>query len=104
MGLAGQELPSAEPLPRVDDEQMDYFDRQDLGHLRRRLRTAGECYARERSLYLDLVQQFFEVGPCMQSAPPLFLEVIDAGVHGRRGWQSLQLQQSCLISAMPYRA
>ncbi|KAK9795930.1 hypothetical protein WJX73_006763, partial [Symbiochloris irregularis] len=57
----GQELPSAEPLPRVDDEQMDYFDRQDLGHLRRRLRTAGESYARERSLYLELVQQFFEL-------------------------------------------
>ena len=43
---------------------MDYYDRHDLGLLRRRLRKAGEACARERELYNELVLQFFKVLHC----------------------------------------
>ena len=39
----------------------DYFDRQDLGKLRRRLRKGIEGFRRERELYLELVQEYVEV-------------------------------------------
>ena len=42
----------------------DIYDRQDMGSLRRRVRKAGETFLRERELYLSLVHQFLEVGPC----------------------------------------
>lgn len=40
---------------------LDYFDRQDLGKLRRRLRKGIEGFQRERELYLELVQNYLEV-------------------------------------------
>lgn len=40
---------------------MDYFDRQDLGKLRRRLRKGIESFQRERELYLELVKEYLEV-------------------------------------------
>lgn len=58
--MTGRELPSSEPAPRVEDESLDFYDRQDLGVLRRRLRKAGESCARERELYIECVQHFFE--------------------------------------------
>lgn len=42
---------------------LDYFDRQDLGKLRRRLRKGIETFKRERELYLELVQSYLEVRP-----------------------------------------
>lgn len=59
--------PSAEaeagPVQAEEDAgvDMDYFDRQDLGKLRRRLRKGIEGFQRERELYLELVQEFLEV-------------------------------------------
>lgn len=46
----------------VDDNlDLDYFDLQDLGRLRRRLRTGIEGFQRERELYLELVRDYLEV-------------------------------------------
>lgn len=42
-------------------EDLDYFDLEDLGRLRRRVRRAIENTQRERELYLDIVLQYFEV-------------------------------------------
>ena len=55
----------AGPVQAEEDSgaDMDYFDRQDLGKLRRRLRNAIESFQRERELYLELVQEFLEVPP-----------------------------------------
>lgn len=44
-----------------EDLDMDYFDRQDLGRLRRRLQKGIEGFRRERELYLELVQEYLEV-------------------------------------------
>ena len=40
---------------------LDYFDRQDLGRLRRKIRNAVQGYRRERELYLEIVTQYFQV-------------------------------------------
>ena len=39
---------------------LDYFDRQDLGRLRRTIRNAVQSYQRERELYLEIVLQYFK--------------------------------------------
>ena len=55
----------AEAGPNAVEEEanldMDYFDRQDLGKLRRRLRKGIEGFQRERELYLELVHAYLEV-------------------------------------------
>ena len=60
MGAAEADLG---PITVEEDENLDldYFDVQDLGKLRRRLRTGIEGFQRERELYLDLVRQYLEV-------------------------------------------
>ena len=52
------------PITEESEENidLDYFDVQDLGRLRRRLRTGIEGFQRERELYLELVRQYLEVG------------------------------------------
>lgn len=52
----------AGPVQSEEDAspEMDYFDRQDLGKLRRRLRKGIEGFQRERELYLELVQQYLQ--------------------------------------------
>ena len=49
---------------------LDYFDRQDLGRLRRKIRNAVQGYRRERELYLEIVGQYFQVTPmrCLQTS------------------------------------
>jgi hypothetical protein len=42
-------------------EDLDYFDLEDLGRLRRRVRRAIEETERERELYHEIVLQYFEV-------------------------------------------
>ena len=51
------------PITSEADENMDldFFDRQDLGRLRRRLRKGIEGFQRERELYLELVHEFLKV-------------------------------------------
>ncbi len=44
-----------------DNVDLDYFDRQDLGRLRRKIRNAVQGYRRERELYLEIVGQYFQV-------------------------------------------
>lgn len=44
-----------------DNVDLDYFDRQDLGRLRRTIRNAVQSYQRERELYLEIVLQYFKV-------------------------------------------
>ena len=44
-----------------DDVDLDYFDRRDLGRLRRRLRNAVQSFRRERELYLELVLSYIDV-------------------------------------------
>ena len=44
-----------------DNVDLDYFDRQDLGRLRRKIRNAVQGYRRERELYLEIVTQYFQV-------------------------------------------
>ena len=51
--------PGAIELP--DDVDLDYFDRHDLGRLRRRLRTAVQRFRRERERYLELVLSYIDV-------------------------------------------
>lgn len=51
--------PGAVQLP--DDVDLDYFDRHDLGRLRRRLRTAVQRFRRERERYLELVLAYIDV-------------------------------------------
>ncbi len=46
-----------------DNVDLDYFDRQDLGRLRRKIRNAVQGYRRERELYLEIVTQYFQVRP-----------------------------------------
>lgn len=43
-------------------EDMDYFDKTDLGGLRRRLRRAIEDKQREQKLYLEIVARYLQVG------------------------------------------
>ena len=59
----------AGPVQAEEDSgaEMDYFDRQDLGKLRRRLRNAIESFQRGGELYLELVQDFLAAPP-----PPPF--------------------------------
>ena len=58
----------AGPVQSEEDStpDTDYFDRQDLGKLRRRLRKGIEGFRRERELYLELVQEYIEVSPLWQ--------------------------------------
>ena len=42
---------------------LDYFDRHDLGRLRRRLRNAVQRFRRERELYIELVIAYIDVRP-----------------------------------------
>ncbi len=59
---AGSDVaPGAVELP--DDVDLDYFDRHDLGRLRRKLRTAVQRFRRERELYLELVLAYIDVSP-----------------------------------------
>ena len=43
-------------------EDADYFDKTDLGGLRRRLRRAIEDKQREQKLYLEIVARYLQVG------------------------------------------
>lgn len=57
---AGSDIrPDAVELP--DNVDLDYFDRQDLGRLRRTIGNAVQSYQRERELYLEIVLQYFKV-------------------------------------------
>lgn len=58
--------PGAIELP--DDVDLDYFDRHDLGRLRRRLRTAVQRFRRERERYLELVLSYIDVSCGTRSA------------------------------------
>lgn len=60
------------PITEESEENidLDYFDVQDLGRLRRRLRTGIEGFQRERELYLELVRQYLEVGEPQQCVHP----------------------------------
>ena len=42
-------------------EDVDYFDKTDLGGLRRRLRRAIEDKQREQKLYLEIVARYLQV-------------------------------------------
>ena len=57
----------AGPVQSEEDSiaDTDYFDRQDLGRLRRRLRKGIEGFQRERELYLELVQSYLRVICCL---------------------------------------
>lgn len=69
-GNAGSETaPGAVELP--DDVDLDYFDRHDLGRLRRRLRTAVQRFRRERELYLELVLSYIDVRDTSTYTPPI---------------------------------
>ena len=62
--------PGAVELP--DDVDLDYFDRHDLGRLRRRLRNAVQRFRRERELYLVVALSYIDVrAPLpLADAPP----------------------------------
>ena len=61
-GTGSEAAPGAVELP--DDVDLDYFDRHDLGRLRRRLRNAVQRFRRERELYLELVLSYIDVRAC----------------------------------------
>ena len=42
-------------------EDVDYFDKTDLGGLRRRMRRAIEDKQREQKLYLEIVARYLQV-------------------------------------------
>ena len=68
--------PGEEALEGADMEDgadLDYFDVEDLGRLRRSLRKAIGDTQRERELYQEIVQQYIEAGPPHQNplTPPL---------------------------------
>ena len=66
--FAGSDIrPDAVELP--DNVDLDYFDRQDLGRLRRNVRNAVQGYLRERELYLDIVVGYFKVRPTPTAIP-----------------------------------
>ena len=58
--LAGSDI-RPEAVELGDNVDLDYFDRQDLGRLRRKIRNAVQGYRRERELYLEIVTQYFRV-------------------------------------------
>ena len=58
--LAGSDI-RPEAVELGDNVDLDYFDRQDLGRLRRKIRNAVQGYRRERELYLEIVTQYFQV-------------------------------------------
>mmetsp|Transcript_8614 Transcript_8614/g.25881 ORF Transcript_8614/g.25881 Transcript_8614/m.25881 type:complete len:758 (+) Transcript_8614:498-2771(+) len=64
--LGSETAPGAVELP--DDVDLDYFDRHDLGRLRRRLRTAVQRFRRERELYLELVLSYIDVEDVMRNS------------------------------------
>ena len=47
-------------------EDVDYFDKTDLGGLRRRLRRAIEDKQREQKLYLEIVARYLQVDTPVQ--------------------------------------
>ncbi|KAK9804797.1 hypothetical protein WJX72_005995 [[Myrmecia] bisecta] len=51
--------PEAVEVP--DNVDLDYFDRYDLGALRRRLRKGIEDYQREREIYVEIVGEYLQV-------------------------------------------
>lgn len=57
----------AGPVQSEEDSvpDTDYFDRQDLGGLRRRLRKGIEGFQREREIYLELVQSYLRASPLL---------------------------------------
>jgi hypothetical protein len=53
-----------------DGADLDYFDVEDLGKLRRRVRRAIEDTARERELYQEIVAQYIQARRPSRPCPP----------------------------------
>jgi hypothetical protein len=73
--------PGAVELP--DDVDLDYFDRQDLGRLRRKLRNAVQRFQREREVYLELVLSYIDVRrahPCNRTVTVIFVHTVYATI------------------------
>lgn len=104
--LGSDTAPGAVELP--DDVDLDYFDRQDLGRLRRKLRNAVQRFQREREVYLELVLSYIDVEDVIRNTergPGPFQSSVAARTELLPQWAgSLQWWWRCRLAKWAIRA